>query len=367
MRLSSITACIACLLGLATPARAAMITDVRHWTGPGHTRLVFDLTEAVDLVATRVEPRIEFTLPTTGVRGLRDRPVGDGRVRAVHCDRAVGDGTRVWVDVEPGMTGAVFTLDADGHAPPRVVVDVRPVALEPAPSAPAPPRFVVMVDPGHGGRDPGAVGPKGLREKDIVLDVARRLADRLERLDPTIDVRLTRESDAFIGLDERWRIAERADADAFVSLHVNASDVAYARGVEVYFLTLGRATDSEASRVAAWENAAGRDGVVAPATGADLGLILADLERAGSLERSSLLAEDLLETLGARGLVEMRSVKQAPFQVLSSARIPSVLIELGFLTNAKDVDLLGRPAFLSRLADALAEGIAAYRKSVAGG
>ena len=209
---------------------------------------------------------------------------------------------------------------------------------------------LVVIDAGHGGHDEGALGRSGLREKDLVLDVTRRLAKRLSN--QGIEVVLTRDRDDFLSLEERTAVANDARADLFVSIHANASRSSKPKGIETYFASLD-ATDADARATADRENRA--LGAEAPvAREADpLAAILGDLIETQHLQESSEFAMLAQEELSAVDRSRSRGVKQAPFVVLMGVRMPASLVEIGFLTNPTDeADLRG-----DRRRDALAEAL----------
>jgi N-acetylmuramoyl-L-alanine amidase len=255
--------------------------------------------------------------------------------------------------------------------PERFRYDARRSRLEevaPRPVATARPRAgrIVAIDPGHGGRDVGMVGPLGgrpfLEEKRVTLAVARALAEELE--DRGIGVVLTRTRDTLIALADRGRLAGRRGADVFVSIHVNAADPrwrdgAQARGFETYFLAEARTED--ARRVARMENASVRFETTAEAPPGDpLAFILNDLAQNEHLRESSRLAELVQGALGRVHPGESRGVKQAGFMVLATSYMPAILVELGFGSNAAEARYLASAAGQRRLARALADGIARW-------
>jgi N-acetylmuramoyl-L-alanine amidase len=217
---------------------------------------------------------------------------------------------------------------------------------------------VVVLDAGHGGQDEGAIGPTGLREKDLVLDVTRRLARRL--VAAGIHVVLTRRDDRFLSLEQRTNVANDARADLFLSIHANASTSRMPRGIETYFASLD-STDEHARRVAERENTA--LGAKAPSSeGADpLAAILGDLIETEHLQESSefaKLAEDGLSSLdGDRS----RGVKQAPFVVLMGVRMPATLVEIGFVTHPGEEGALRRAERKEAIANALGKAVIAFR------
>jgi N-acetylmuramoyl-L-alanine amidase len=223
------------------------------------------------------------------------------------------------------------------------------------------PELVAVVDPGHGGDKEGAVGPGGLREKDLSLAIARRIAARLR--EGGARVLLTRERDEGLDLSLRAALANAAEADLFVSVHLNsmatADGRARTRGIETYFLSPD-ATDARAVAVAARENADRAPAEVFPTDDAVAG-ILADLSNVEALAESSRLAHAVHERLVLRTGAEDHGVKQAPFHVLAGARMPAVLVEVGFISHRDEARQLADPAYQERIAAAVAEGIAAFR------
>ena len=216
---------------------------------------------------------------------------------------------------------------------------------------------LVVIDAGHGGHDEGALGRSGLREKDLVLDVSRRLAKRLRKRG--IKVVLTRDRDDFLSLEERTAVANDARADLFVSIHANASRSAKPKGIETYFASLD-ATDADARETAERENRA--LGKKAPeAREADpLAAILGDLIETQHLQESSEFAMLAQEKLAAVDRSRSRGVKQAPFVVLMGVRMPASLVEIGFLTNPADEAGLRRGRRRDAIADALSTAVSDF-------
>lgn len=214
----------------------------------------------------------------------------------------------------------------------------------------------IVIDPGHGGKDPGAMA-FNIKEKDVVLRIAKVLAPVLER-ELGCEVLLTRETDVFIPLEERTAIANTENADLFVSLHVNAHPSPKVRGLETYFLNL--TTNAEAMRVAAMENATSTHQM------SDLQDILSDIMKNSKIEESSRLAQQvhnsILNEAANQGYSNIKNlgVKQAPFYVLIGAQMPAILLEIAFITNKDDVRNLTDPTFIRLLTQEIADGIRAY-------
>jgi len=218
--------------------------------------------------------------------------------------------------------------------------------------------WVVVVDAGHGGHDPGSLGPDGSREKDVTLAVSLALKEALAK--EGIRVILTREDDTFVPLGGRTRLANDSRADVFVSIHANSAVRASAEGFETYFLSA--AVTEDAKRVALMENSAisYENPAIDPASLDDVNFILWDLAQNEYLRESSALAEAVQVELGRRLPLKSRGVKQAPFYVLKGAFMPAILFETAFLSNPREEELLNDTAFRNRLADGLATSLVAY-------
>jgi N-acetylmuramoyl-L-alanine amidase len=215
----------------------------------------------------------------------------------------------------------------------------------------------IVIDAGHGGHDTGTIGPHGLMEKDLCLDVALRLGALIEQKLPGADVIYTRKDDTFIPLEERTAIANEAKADLFISIHANSSHDPAARGIETYYLNF--ATSAETLEVASRENANSQESLH------DLQDLIQKIARNEKIEESKELASDIQDTLTARMQLvnhgeKNRGVKKAPFVVLIGANMPSVLSEIAFVSNPGDERLLRKPDQRQRIADGLYRGVATY-------
>ena len=337
------------------------LEELRHRSYPSFTRIVIEtsgpLTYRLESPGTK-ESRVRLLM----LAGFpRAQEIADGFIDEVRLERA-GDDALLRVVFE-GASGElrVSTL-AD---PPRLVLDfARPA--EPTPRErreSAAPLRVVVLDAGHGGHDTGAIGPGGLQEKDLVLDVTRRVARLLEdKLD--VKVLLSRDADQFVTLRDRTTYANRERADLFVSIHANAHRESASAGVETYFLS-SEATDGAARQVAALENSvvqlektparpSGRlDAVKA---------ILWDLAQSEFQQESSRLAEVVQDSMTHSLRIPNRGVKQAGFYVLGGAAMPAILIEIGFLTNPKEERRMKDPKYRDEIARAIFAGLAEYKK-----
>lgn len=345
-----------------SPARLAAVSGIRHWTNQEYTRVVIDLDEEAKYEANflpadparNLPPRIFIDIKKASLRDEIVRhptEVNNGLLTRVRAGRFQADVVRVVIDLERESGYRVFDLSG----PPRIIVDV-----EGTPSESAIPdkggKIVVMLDPGHGGKDPGAVGPTGLQEKDVVLTIGRMVREKLSR-DRQFDVEMTRDSDVFIPLEERTAMANQGNADIFVSLHINSSRNRGARGISTYVLS--RATDREALELAARENG------VSVKKLAEVKFIIDDLSTYGRKKESLKLAKTVNDAIvrnisSRHGPVHNLGLKQAPFYVLVGARMTAVLVETSFISNRIEEARLRRHAYQETIADSVVEAIRYY-------
>jgi len=220
--------------------------------------------------------------------------------------------------------------------------------------------IVVALDPGHGGEDPGAVGPSGLMEKDVVLAVALQLRDRLNGV-PNMRVMMTRDADFFVPLQSRVHKARRVQADLFVSIHADAFLTPKARGASVFALSEGGASSAAARWMANRENAADVVGGVNVAV-KDAGVLraLLDMSTAAQIRDSLKLGDEVLGQIGRVGQLHKHRVEQAGFAVLKAPDVPSILVETAFISNPQEEAKLRDPEFQRELVEALATGITRY-------
>jgi N-acetylmuramoyl-L-alanine amidase len=282
---------------------------------------------------------------------------------------------QIRLQLAPGAQAESYVLSN----PFRLVFDLHPTSSVDVPTSPAertqqaPGIHTIVIDPGHGGSETGAIGPSGIQEKALTLDLARSLAARLGRLG--VQTVLTRNDDGNLKLDDRPAIANQNKADLFISIHLNSSLGANAYGTETYFLS-PQATDPRAARSAATENAPPAAGSTATAAkggaaGAggeqtDVELILWELAQSRHMAESQRLANLIQGELNQELQLKDRGVKQAPFRVLVGAAMPAVLVELGFISNPDEEKKLQDPAYQDQLIEALARAVARYKAAVEG-
>jgi N-acetylmuramoyl-L-alanine amidase len=390
---------------VAAPASLSKVNEIRHWSQPDLTRVIVTLETEATVKPERLSnpDRIFFDIPNSKLDpSLKNKtlPVGDERVRQIRVAQTQIGVTRVVMDLAADSDFTVSTLTN----PPRVVMELKsraarvttappapPSATPPAPTTPPPtatplpsrdrqgavpakveaaklPRREqnliralglkisrVVIDPGHGGHDTGTIGPSGLMEKDLALDVAKRLADLVaDRLGS--EVVLTRTDDSFIALEERTALANEKQADLFISVHANSSRAPSARGIETYYLNL--TSDREAMEVAARENASSNKSIH------ELQDLVTKITLTEKIAESREFAGHVQRSLQKTTALRNRGVRKAPFVVLIGARMPSVLAEISFLSNPRDERLLKTPAYRQKLAEALLQGMTGYVQSL---
>ena len=341
---------------------SAVRVELRVRSYPTYTRLVLEADAPIEPRLVETEAGLTVAFPEVSGRGWTGtRTVRDGLVATAELGEARGAAALRVTFERPPATRRIFRLED----PPRVVLDFHRQPLRagaPAPGAAGPePLHTIVIDPGHGGHDAGAVGPSGLQEKELSLDIARRVAALLQE-ELGVRVVLTRARDQFVGLRERTALANRERADLFVSIHVNAAPDGVATGTETYFLS-NEATDGAARRAAEYENRLITADVGARGASPDvLRSILWDLAQSDFQQESSRVAEALQNSLDRALRRPSRGVKQAPFYVLGGAAMPAVLVEIGFISSPQEEARLRDDGYRDRIARALAAGVAAYKR-----
>ncbi len=337
-----------------------VVNKIRHSNSAKGTRVVIDLTRSVSYAVTR-DPSSQTLLVKLeeAVLGkyLKLRPsyaMTGNLIDKIEVTQR-GDKT-VYISLLYKQLGSHKHLILE-H-PDRLVIDLFPPEAMPPPVA-----FsiqTIVIDPGHGGKDPGARSRGGLEEKDIALDISRRLKKLVEsRLNKKVI--MTRDEDVFITLKRRTEIANENKADLFVSVHINSSVSGKLRGIEVYLL--GKASDKRALSVAARENAETHKDVVGFEE-----IILNDLEkdftRKASLELAHFTNDALKRNLISKYPTKALGVKRAPFYVLNHTEMPAILAEISFISNRKEEKRLKNPQYRQRAAEALLKGIESYIHSL---
>lgn len=390
----------------STPSRNNRLRSIRFWSNPGYTRIVLEVGTSAKFTSNFLKgdakagraPRIYVDLEQTvlGEKLTREQEVNDGLLKKIRVGQPDPKTTRVVLDIESFRDYKIVPYEE----PFRIVIDVygeetdvaattesmTPLTKEAADKgdgappdkdsianllAPAPkekPLKVhipesrsggklrrIVVDAGHGGRDPGAVGARGTKEKDVVLAIAKILAKKLEK-DLGCEVIMTRTGNTFLQLEERTAIANKVKADLFISIHANASTNRRARGIETYYLNFSK--NAKAVEVVARENKTSLKQV------GDLEMILLDLLANSKINESSRLAAEiqksLVSTLSKHYKVKNLGVRQGPFYVLLGATMPSVLVETAFISHKDEEKQLNNRRYQERTADAIVSAVRNY-------
>ncbi|HXH64425.1 MAG TPA: N-acetylmuramoyl-L-alanine amidase [Mariprofundaceae bacterium] len=350
-------------------AQAATIKDVRLWTAPDNSRLVFDLDHSIDYELFRLHNPERIVVDMHRARlgtSMDGLALPDPVIQAIRHGSPKPDVLRMVIDVKEQVQPRSFLLKPMQGKPYRLVIDLlRPdkQAEEQSPiTAQSTSREVVIaIDPGHGGEDPGAIGPYGLKEKNVTLAVAKALAKDIDAR-PGMRAFLTRTGDYFVPLRKRVRLAVEAHADLFISIHANSAHDRSVEGASVYMLSEKKASDKVAQILADKENASDSIGGVMPQEVDDpvVNEILVDLKKRESLNSAQILAKDILQDLGRIGPIKYPEAKSARFMVLTEPRMPSVLVELDFISNPRRERLLADPGYRQRLAQALSQASTSF-------
>ncbi|MCK2184731.1 N-acetylmuramoyl-L-alanine amidase [Halomonas getboli] len=377
---------LACLSGAlllwSLVAFGGEVRDLRLRSEGAKTRVVLDLSAAMSSnVFTLGGPdRLVIDLAEGQLTGdLADAPLAGSPITGIRTG-ARGDGTRVVLDLSGPVTVESHDLPPAGLQGQRLVLDLTasssasaaspPIPAVPAPAAPSTPPvstggrdIVIAVDAGHGGKDPGATGPHGVREKDVVLELARRLARRLNQA-PGFRAVLTRDRDVYVGLRRRTTIAREHRVDFFVSIHADAVDRPGPHGSSVYALSTSGASSESARWLASSENRAviADDEAFIALAEQDMATrsALLDLSMNATLNQSLAAGGRILERLGRINDLHKPRVEQAAFVVLKSPDIPSLLVETGFISNPSEERRLQSAAHQRALVEAIVDGLRAH-------
>jgi N-acetylmuramoyl-L-alanine amidase len=368
---------ISIIFSNSPPVLAALITDIRFWSAPDHARVVLDLTEPVQYEGSSLEKPPQFHLELKGVTLFtkkREMDLNDPYLSKIILSGLGKDKVKLILHQKKSLNVNIFPLKPYLDKPHRLVIDLVDLAQEKKEveerqrQKEVRPKGTktIVIDPGHGGEDPGAMGPRKTMEKDIVLKVGEKLIRHLSQ-DKEIQAFLTRKGDYFIPLEQRIKIAREYGTDLFVSLHTDGSFNPQARGSSVYCLSLSGATDEAAKILADKENMSNILGGASlrPASLAkdpNLSQILLDLMQNNSMKESFRFAEYLLKDIKVVNHLKFPSYRQANFMVLKAPDIPSVLMEMAYITNKEDEGLLNRDDFQEKMAKTLSTSIKRYFK-----
>jgi N-acetylmuramoyl-L-alanine amidase len=357
-------AAVATAVSGKAPVRAvqsAALEEIRYRSYPSFTRIVIEADGAFLYRVQAEEREVQIQIKGLRVSGTQSEEVDDGLVKDFRLAPAAGADAVLRISLEGSAARIKDTILAE---PFRLVLDVLRPKEQGQPAGGngrAQPLRLIVLDPGHGGHDTGAVGPSGLAEKEVVLDVTRRVARMLEE-NLGLKVAMTRGTDTFIPLRDRTNFANKNRADLFVSIHANAHPRSISEGVETYFLS-SEATDREARQLAAAENGVVQLETPMARQKADvLKTILWDLAQSEFQQESSFLAETVQDSMTKSLRLVNRGVKQAGFYVLGGAAMPAILIEVGFLTNPKEEKKLASSEHREAAARAIFAGLSEYKR-----
>lgn len=365
------------------PDKTAIVSDLRFWSNPNYTRIVIDANNETTYThrllkrdpsikkPQRLYVDLNHSILSNNIK--KAIPVNDDLMRYVRAGQYTKDSVRVVIDIKSFNNYKIFSL----KNPFRIVIDVwgetetlahtkksrqKTFKNTKITSSAIAKQFAlgvkrIVIDPGHGGRDCGALGYlNGIYEKEVALEISKKLASKI-RKELQCEVIMTRKEDRFLTLEERTAIANTKDADLFISIHTNAARNRKAMGLETYFLNL--ATDDDAILVAARENATSTKNI------SDLQAILNDLMQNAKINESSRLATYVQESLFNHmkrkyGEIKNKGVKQAPFYVLLGAHMPAILVETSFISNKKECKRLINSKYQDRLCEGIINGIKKY-------
>ncbi|MCK9468282.1 MAG: N-acetylmuramoyl-L-alanine amidase [Porticoccaceae bacterium] len=361
------------LLFLTADSLAKTVHGVRLWRAPDHTRLVFDLTADAEHSLFTLENPDRLVVDISDIKlaaGFDDLDLENTPIIGIRSAPREGKHLRIVLDLKQPVRPRSFPLQANDQYGDRLVVDLYDIEKESEKTvadvvtSQGPHRdIVVAIDAGHGGEDPGAIGPNGLYEKKVVMAISRELK-RLADSEPGFQGVLVRTGDYYIPLRKRTDIAREHRADLFVSVHADAFKNPSARGASVFALSPGGATSETARYLAERENSADLVGGVGSVRLSDKDKILAgvllDLSMTATLSSSLEVGKEVLDEMGGMARLHKRHVEQAGFLVLKSPDIPSILVETGFISNPTEARQLADSSYQRQLADAIFTGIKRY-------
>jgi N-acetylmuramoyl-L-alanine amidase len=352
-------------------AANSVVRDARLWSAPDHTRIVFDISAPVQhKLFTLTKPnRIVVDLRNAKInRQLTGSQYSKGVVKRIRSAKHNKTDTRIVLDLSADVKPKSFLLKPHKSYGHRLVIDLQKKAVKKTAKA-RPSRvvkknqqrdLVIAIDAGHGGEDPGAIGHRGTREKDVVMAIARKLQHLISRQRGMRAV-MVRTDDYYIGLRKRVEIARKHKADMFISIHADAFHNKSAKGASVYALSQRGASNETARWLAESENASDFIGGVSLEDKDDLlASVLLDLSMNGKVEASLELGDYVLSELKGVSRVHKRNVGQAGFAVLKSPDIPSILVETAFISNPSEEKKLRSPSYQQKMAKSILKGVHTY-------
>lgn len=349
------------------------IQDARLWNAPDHSRLVFDLSDSVThkLMTLKSPDRVVVDIKnakkSTRFDGFN---FANSPIKSIRSAARNGKDLRIVLDLKDRVKPKSFLLKPNDTYGNRLVIDLnsikstktKPSVVKNLSVAGGNRDVIVMVDPGHGGEDPGAIGPGRVREKDVVLAISKELVRQINTV-KGYKAYLTRSSDYYIGLRKRTELARERNADLFISVHADAFTRPQANGASVFALSLRGATSETARWLAQKENASdliGGSGVRLGEHDDMLASVLLDLSSTASLKASLSVGDRVLGALGGVARLHKKNVQQAGFVVLKSPDIPSILVETGFISNPAESRRLKTRKYQRQIATSISKGLKGY-------
>ncbi|MDP3096822.1 MAG: N-acetylmuramoyl-L-alanine amidase [Syntrophales bacterium] len=363
---------VICIFGSGGPSSALALNEIlniRHWVAPDHTRVVIDTTEDASFTVEKGERQITIDLDATSLPPNLPRltVLNKPGVEGIVLSDRPRSGVRVELSLPGPLQTNVFKLKKFQDKPYRIVIDISlPDAAKQESDARERIKVtrksrIVVIDPGHGGEAPGAVGKKGTLEKNVALAIAIKLRDILNQKREGYRAFLTRNGDYYVSFKKRLMIVREYGADLFVSIHADAARNREASGSSVYCLSTGAASSEAAKILANNENLADVIGGVANGEGNDASdPIILDMFQTHTINQSRTFGTLLLRELGAANHLKFATVQEAPFRVLKLPEVPSILIETAYISNAKEEKLLRSDRFQKRIAEGVARSVVEF-------
>lgn len=354
--------------GVSSALALNEIMNIRHWVAPDHTRVVIDTSEEASFTVEKGDRQIAVDLDAASLPPNLPRltVLNKPGLERILLSARPGSGIRVVLFLPGSLQTNVFKLKPFQDKPFRIVIDI---SLPDAAKQKSEERErikltrksrVVVIDPGHGGEAPGAVGERGTLEKRVALSIAKKLRNILNRREG-YRAFLTRDDDYYVSFNKRLMITREYGADLFVSIHADAAKNRKARGSSVYCLSTGAASSEAAKILANNENLADVVGGVPNGEGSDgSDPIILDMFQTNTINQSRTFGALLLRELGAANHLKFATVQEAPFRVLKLPEIPSILIETAYISNVKEEKMLRSERFQKRIAEGIARSVVAF-------
>jgi len=348
---------------------ATEITNVRHWAAPDHTRVVFDLSADPDYRFKSSDNTLTLNFSGTSLHPSlpAEKVIDKPGIRKILFQAAGRDKCVITIVLGPHIKTEVFKLKKFMDKPDRVVVDIivgQAAVKEEIPQesvrVPSAKKRVIVIDPGHGGEDPGAIGANGTYEKHVVLAISREIKKEIDKM-PGYRAVLTRDGDYYVSFSRRLNVARKTNASLFISVHADAARNRQARGSSVYCLSTGAASNEAAKLLANNENLSDIiGGVPNGESNNQSDEIVLNMFQTHTINMSKTYASDLIDQLGRVHCLKYPVFHEAPFRVLKLLDIPAVLLETAYISNAEEERLLKKNSFRKTIAQAVATSVGSF-------